>query len=80
MRPVSASISHTSSPASWWSRIANPWKPDNDESQSANIDTEDFSDHLLRDIGMLDGRTIRGERTDHEDLNDLLKDHPKRFL
>lgn len=80
MNPVSASLPHVSSHASWWSRIANPWKPDNGESQPDHIDTEDFSDHMLRDIGMLDGRTVRGERTDSDDLSDLLRDHPKRFL
>lgn len=44
------------------------------------MDTEDFSDHMLRDIGLYDGRAIRGQRTDHDDLSNLLRDHPKRFL
>ena len=80
MNPVSASLTHVSNHASWWSRIANPWKPDNEESQPVRIDTEDFSDHMLRDIGLFDGRNVRGERSDRDDLSDLLRNDPKRFL
>jgi hypothetical protein len=80
MNPVSASLSHVSGHVSWWSRIANPWKQEKDESELVRIDTEDFSDHMLRDIGIHDGRATRGQRTDHDDLSDLLRDHPKRFL
>jgi hypothetical protein len=80
MNPVSASLSNVSSHVSWWNKIANPWKHEKDESELVRIDTENFSDHMLRDIGIHDGRATRGEQTDRDDLSDLFRDHPKRFL
>jgi len=80
MNPVLTALSNVTSHTSWWNRIANTWTSDNDESEVVHIDTEDFSDHMLRDIGIIDGRNVRGERTDRDDLSDLLRNDPKRFL
>ncbi|ATU92999.1 hypothetical protein [Phyllobacterium zundukense] len=80
MNTVSTPLSKVVSHGSWWSRIANPAKPDNNNEQSSPIDAEDFSDHMLRDIGLHDGRPMRGERPEPNDLTELFKDYTKRSL
>lgn len=80
MSPVPATVSMTASRASWWSKIANSANSNDDSEQPSRIDAEDLSDHMLRDIGMLDGRPMRGERQGQGDLNSLLDDYAKRSL
>ncbi|MEK1886710.1 MAG: hypothetical protein AAAB35_03840 [Phyllobacterium sp.] len=50
------------------------------ERRPVRIDAEEFSDHMLRDIGMIDGRPARGERPATDDLGSLFRDGPKRFV
>jgi hypothetical protein len=80
MNTVSTPLSQAVSQVSWWSRIANPVKPDGEIEEQSYIDAEDFSDHMLRDIGLRDGRPMRGERPEPNDLNSLFRDYTKRFL
>jgi hypothetical protein len=62
-----------------WNRIAQR-KPKGRDERPAPIDADELSDHMLRDLGILDGRPGRGERPVTNDLNELLRDMPKRFL
>ena len=78
MNALSASLSRAASQVSWWMG-ANPTR-DIEEGRPAAIDTEELSDHMLRDIGIVDGRPVRGERQVIDDLDALYQSGPKRFL
>jgi hypothetical protein len=80
MNTLSTPLSHVATHVSWWSRIANPANKEGEIEEQSYIDAEDFSDHMLRDIGLRDGRPMRGERPEPNDLNSLLRDYTKRFL
>jgi hypothetical protein len=80
MSLVSTPLSQAASHASWWSKITNLAKPEGKEEEPSYIDAEDFSDHLLRDIGIFDGRALRGERQETNDLSVLFRDYQKRSL
>lgn len=80
MNTVSTPLSHVATHGSWWSRIANPVKPNGTQDKPSYIDTGDFSDHMLRDIGLHDGRPMRGDRQEPNDLNAVLNDYPARSL
>lgn len=79
MNAFSASLSRAASQVSWW-KGANATGPDLEEERAIRIDAEEMSDHMLRDIGIVDGRPIRGERRDFDDLDALFQIGPKRFL
>ncbi len=72
--------SHTASHTSWWGRLAKPDKDSGNASRPVRIDVDEISDHMLRDIGMIDGRAARRERSEADDLGALYKDNPKRFV
>jgi hypothetical protein len=60
--------------------LAKPERQAPVERRPVRIDGEEFSDHMLRDIGMIDGRPARGERPAADDLGPLFRDAPKRFV
>ena len=76
MNAFSASLSRAASQVSWW---IGP-KQDVDERRPATIDTDELSEHMLRDIGIVDGRPTRGERSDTDDLAPSFEISPKRFV
>ena len=80
MNVVSSPVSPAASHVSWWSKFANPDKSDGKHGHPSNIDTDDFSDHMLRDIGIRDGRPTRGDQRDPNDWNSLFNDYTKRSL
>ncbi|TXR50103.1 hypothetical protein [Phyllobacterium endophyticum] len=69
---------HVAGRVTWWSRIARA--ANRGKRAPERVNKEDLSDHMLRDLGVLDGRTVRGEHTGRPDYGDLLNDYQKRSL
>jgi hypothetical protein len=80
MNTVSSPVSQAASHVTWWSRIAHQGKSEVRRETPPHIDTDEFSDHMLRDVGLRDGRPVRGERSHPDDLNSVLRDYTKRSL
>ncbi len=80
MSTVSSPVSQAASHVSWWSKFANPGQSEGKRGQPSDIDTDDFSDHMLRDIGIRDGRATRGDARDQNDWNSLFDNSIKRSL
>jgi hypothetical protein len=71
---------HVSRRLSLWSRIARIANPGRAKRAPERVNKEDLSDHMLRDLGMLDGRTVRGEHAGRADFGDLLKECQRSSL
>lgn len=80
MNTVFSPVSRVASHVSLWGKSANPGQSDNKPGRTLHIDAEEFSDHMLRDIGLRDGRRSRGEQPEQNDLNALLREYTKRSL
>lgn len=78
-------VSSTHSPyvsarPTWLRWIKGSGKQDIRREPAIRIDAEEFSDHMLRDIGFLDGRNSNGRRGKTDSLDGFLNDNPRRFL
>lgn len=80
MTTMTAHAARTVGPLTLRGLLTKPRRQNPVERRPVRIDAEEFSDHMLRDIGVIDGRPARGERAGEDDLGALLRDGPKRFL
>jgi hypothetical protein len=79
MNLLSTPVARVSTGALWWNWLVHQRKPNRKDERPAPIDAEELSNHILRDLGILDGRIARGERPGTDIRSELLRDTPKRF-
>lgn len=75
MNPSPSHCTHVENTGSRWSWLASIGRLLARPTVPPTINAGDFSGHMLRDMGMLDGRPVRGEASgSHDDLQkDIFK-------
>lgn len=70
MSTFTTNTSHVSGYTSWLRWFRSPVRKDFPQ-EEVQIDTDDLSEHMLRDLGFLDGRSPRGDHSEMDYLKNL---------